>query len=135
MPSTPSVDTLPESVVLETPDYYWEGPFTITRGSTEIDNFIIRTMIGFHGDMLEGSGTINVVDGDRAGAVSLTGARTGAGLTWFDDAEARSALECSAELSTDEQRMEGDWAYPCEDPENCQCGGGAGVFTLERVKA
>jgi hypothetical protein len=54
MPNAPTTNTAPETAALETPDYHWEGPFDITRGDAN-DSFILRAMIGFHGDLIERS--------------------------------------------------------------------------------
>lgn len=135
-PSAPTTDTAPETAALGTPDYHWEGPFDITRGDVD-DSFILRAMIGFHGDLVEGSGDIHLANSEAMGEVSLTGDRNGGALRfslWFTDVEARAPVECSGELSLDEQRITGDWSFECLDPENCGCGGGAGTFTLDRVR-
>jgi hypothetical protein len=136
MPNAPTPDALPDTVALETPDYHWEGPFDVTRGEAE-DSFIVRAMIGFHGDLIEGSGELHLTNDDGEGPITITGDRTGGDVRfsiWFADGEARSPLDCEGEMSADEQTMKGDWSFECLDPENCGCGGGGGTFTLERVR-
>jgi hypothetical protein len=134
----PNPDAIATSTLEEAPDYHWEGPFEVSVGGDANDNFRIKAMIGFHGELLEGSGFLHLEDEDEGGEVTLTGTRIGGGVSfeiWFTDAnDARTPFVCVGALSADEQAMDGSWTFACFDPENCGCDGGAGNFRLTRVR-
>ncbi len=139
MIGAPTPDAIATTALEEAPDYHWEGPFEVTAGADgPDDNCRIRAMIGFHGELLEGSGVLHVDPDDEGGEIILTGTRSGGDVNfeiWFSDGvEARTPFVCVGALSADEQAMDGVWSFACMDPENCGCDGGAGNFQLVRVR-
>lgn len=137
MTHVPPTETQAVPRIEPAPDYHWEGPFEVNAGGDAEDNFRIKAMIGFHGELIEGSGVMFLEGEPDSGEIALTGTRLDANVSfeiWISDAEARTPFVCTGALSADEQRMEGAWTFSCFDPENCGCDGGAGRFELTRVR-
>lgn len=137
MAQSPATESAALPALEGAPDYHWEGVFEFDVGGDAEDNFRIKAMIGFHGDVVEGSGVLDLLTGDAGGEIGLTGTRLGENVhfeMWYDSAEARSPFVCVGALSADEQAMDGSWTFACFDPENCGCDGGAGAFRLRRVR-
>lgn len=137
MAQPPATEAEVIPVLNEAPDYHWEGVFEFAVGGDADENFRVKAMIGFHGELVEGSGDLELLTGDAGGDVGITGTRHGANVhfeMWFDAAEARTPFVCVGALSADEQAMDGSWTFACFDPENCGCDGGAGSFRLNRVR-
>ena len=126
---------------LETPplrDEEWEGTFEGTAGSTEGFSFAMRGRIRHGAGLIAGTGRIVDFRTPNDG-LSLDGMVTGGAVAmglWFDEPDvAREPLACEGVLSTDGDRISGDWTVACLDPAGCDCGGGRGRFDLRRVPA
>lgn len=133
----PAPDARAVPALQPAPDYHWEGVFNIEVGGDPEDDFRIKAMIGFHGEVVEGSGMLHLLQGDdEGGDITLTGTRLNESVhfdIWPSDAPVASPFVCSGTLSPDEQAMDGAWTVACMDPENCGCDGAAGRFRLLRV--
>lgn len=123
------------------PEHEWEGEFVGETGTAK--DYVIRfkTMLGIHGELVEGAGRLTDVNGETVPEIvncTFTGSAFDANIHaefWFDtDEPVRKPIVCVGVIDAKETEITGSWTMECFDPVECKCGGAGGSFSMRRVQ-
>jgi hypothetical protein len=115
------------------PAQHWTGEFCDVVNDGQSHILKLAASIYLIAGVIEGRGTISVIDGSRAFTLSgeLSGAEAAFDV-WIDEIDI-PPFRCTTILSADESRLTGTWSFSCGDPVNCGCGSYSGPMWMQRT--